>query len=675
MTSIMNSGGHGSEKAVPSEPFAPANENIAAPALADVDALIDDASGALAGLQREDGHIIFELEADATIPSEYILMNHFIGDPEPETETELADHIRTLQSDTHGGWPLFFEGDFNISASVKAYYALKIAGDDVDAPHMRRARGAILHHGGAETSNVFTRYALALFEQVPWRAAPVMPPELMLMPRWFPMNMWKLAYWSRTVVAPLLILAALKPKAENPRGIDCQELFVTPPEKVRKWHINPTGSAWGEFFLALDKVLQRAGPLFPRRTRTKALQKAIDFIKPRLNGEDGLGAIFPAMANSVMAFHALGYGHDHPDFITARQSVRGLLTEKTEGTADSPGKTRYCQPCTSPIWDTALAAHALAESGGDEDAPRLIAACDWLAERQITEVKGDWAVNAPDVEPGGWAFQYNNDHYPDVDDTAVVGMILHRADPERYAPQIARAITWIEGMQSTNGGWGAFDIDNDAHFLNSIPFADHGALLDPPTADVTARCLSFLAQLGHQRGHPVIEKGVAYLKAEQEDDGSWFGRWGTNYIYGTWSVLCALNALNEDMKSDYIKRSVKWLFDQQRLDGGWGEDGASYDPARRSEVRTSTPSQTSWAILGLMAAGETDHPAVARGVSFIMTQPRDGARWEEPWFTAVGFPRVFYLRYHGYSAYFPTWALARYRNLKRGNSGDVPWGM
>ncbi len=673
MTSLMSTGGHGTKKAEFDPNLTPANENTAAPALADVDELVRDASTALSNLQKEDGHIVFELEADATIPSEYIFMNHFIGDPEPEIEAELADHIRTLQSETHGGWPLFYKGDFNISASVKAYYALKIAGDDIEAPHMRRAREAILHHGGAETANVFTRYALALFGQVPWRAAPSMPAELMLMPRWFPVNIWKFAYWSRTVIAPLLILAALKPRAVNPRDVHCQEIFATPPEMVKKWHINPTGSAWGEFFLALDKVLQKVEPMFPRKQRKKALQRAIDFITPRLNGEDGLGAIFPAMANSVMAFHALGYSHDHPDFVTARNSVRALLTEGTD--EKSPGKTRYCQPCVSPIWDTSLAAHALAESTNEEDQDKLIAACDWLVERQIVDLKGDWAINAPDVPPGGWAFQYRNDHYPDVDDTAVVGMLLHRVDPERYETSIRRAAVWIEGMQSTNGGWGAFDIDNNADFLNSIPFADHGALLDPPTSDVTARCLSFLAQLEYDRAHPVVVKGVDFLKSEQEEDGSWFGRWGTNYVYGTWSVLCALNALGEDMQAPYVRRSVDWLLARQRSDGGWGEDGATYDLTRRSEVKASTPSQSAWALLGLMAAGETDHPAVARGVSYIMEQPRDGARWDEPWFTAVGFPRVFYLRYHGYSAYFPTWALARYSNLKRGNSRKVNWGM
>ena len=633
-----------------------------------------ESAGALLALQKPDGHFVFELEADATIPAEYIFLNHFLGEPEPEVEAELGTYLRSIQSERHGGWPLFHDGDLNISASVKAYYALKLIGDDPQAPHMVRARDAILAHGGAERSNVFTRYALALFGQVPWHAAPAMPAELMLMPRWFPINIWKVSYWSRTVIAPLLILAALKPLARNPRRIDCQEIFREPPEEVKRWNHNPTGKLWGEFFLALDKLLQPADKyLFPRLPfRRRAMDQAVDFITERLNGEDGLGAIFPAMANTVMAFDALGYPRDHPHCVTALRSVRDLLVGAAR---DRDGRPRYCQPCVSPIWDTALAAHALLEAGTPADDPRLIAACDWLAEREITTVTGDWAVNAPGIEPGGWAFQYRNDHYPDVDDTAVVGMLLHRVDPERYAAQIGRAARWIEGMQSSNGGWGAFDIDNNADFLNSIPFADHGALLDPPTSDVTARCVSFLAQIGHRKDNPAVARGLKFLRREQEADGSWFGRWGTNYIYGTWSVLCALNAAGEDMRAPYVRKAVEWLLSCQRPDGGWGEDGATYCEERRGEAKDSTPSQTAWALLGLMAAGETEHPALERGIGYLVAHPRQGARWEEPWFTAVGFPRVFYLRYHGYAAYFPTWALGRFGRLKRTNSRVVEWGM
>ena len=633
-----------------------------------LDAVIGEAARGLTDLQKPDGHLIFDLEADATIPAEYIFLNHFLDDREPELEAELADYIRSIQGE-HGGWPLFHKGDLNLSASVKAYYALKIAGDDPGAPHMVRARQAILDHGGAERSNVFTRYALALFGQVPWRAVPVMPVELMLMPRWFPVNMWDFSYWSRTVIAPLLVLAALKPKARNPLGVGIPELFARPADRIEDYLSNPTGSRWGDFFLLVDRVLRRVERFFPKGTRQKAIDRAIAFITERLNGEDGLGAIFPAMANSVMMFDALGYPRDHPDYVTALKSVRDLVSAKKDG------KPRFIQPCVSPIWDTSLGSHAMMEAGAEIDDKAVRKACDWLVDRQITDVDGDWAVNAPGVKSGGWAFQYNNDHYPDVDDTAVVGMALHRADPEAFKEPIDLAVDWIEGMQSANGGWGAFDIDNDKDFLNNIPFADHGALLDPPTADVSARCISFLCQLGHDRSHPVVARGLDYLRAEQEEDGSWYGRWGTNYVYGTWSVLCALNAAGDDPAAPHIRKAVDWLVAQQREDGGWGEDGATYDKARRGEVKESTASQTAWAVMGLMAAGEVDHPAVERGIRYLLAGRREGAQWDEPWFTAVGFPRVFYLRYHGYSAYFPLWALARYRNLARSNSKRVAHGM
>jgi squalene-hopene/tetraprenyl-beta-curcumene cyclase len=636
------------------------------PLLDRVGAIVGEAARWLAARQAGDGHWLFELEADATIPAEYILLDHYLGRVDGPVEAKLANYLRAIQG-SHGGWPLYHDGDFDVSASVKAYYALKLAGDDADAPHMARARRAILDHGGAARCNVFTRIALALFGQVPWRAAPVMRVEALLLPRWAPFHVEKVSYWSRTVMVPLLVLAALKPKARNPRNVGIAELFLVPPEDETRYTRNATGSWLGSLLLGLDRLGRIAEPLFPRALERRAIDKAMAFVKERLNGEDGLGGIFPAMANALMAFDALGYPPDHPDCLIARRAIDKLLVFKNG--------SGYCQPCLSPVWDTSLAAHAMLEAGGPAEGRAVGEACRWLVGRQILDVEGDWTSQRAGVRPGGWAFQYRNDHYPDVDDTAVVAMALHRADADGCRAAIDRAAAWIVGMQSRNGGWGAFDADNDHSFLNHIPFADHGALLDPPTSDVTARCLGMLLQLGYPRDHPAVTRGLEFLRREQEDDGSWFGRWGTNYVYGTWSALCALNAAGEDAGAAHMRKAVAWLQAHQRADGGWGEDCATYWERRRGEAKASTPSQTAWALLGLMAAGEVDSESVRRGIEYLLRAPRDGGKWREEYYNAVGFPRVFYLRYHGYSAYFPLWALARYRNLKASNARAVPFGM
>ena len=634
-------------------------------ATGDLATAIERAESALQSRQNSDGHWVFELEADATIPAEYVLLEHYLDRIDPALEQKIGVYLRRIQGD-HGGWPLYHGGAFNISASVKAYFALKAIGDDPGAPHMARARKAILAAGGAERTNVFTRIQLALFGQVPWRAVPVMPIEIMGLPRWFPFHLLKVSYWSRTVIVPLLVLMALKPRARNPRNIHVPELFATPPERITDWIRGPYRSQWGRFFKAIDAVLQKADPHVGLERRQKHIDAAVAWVQERLNGEDGLGAIYPAMANSVMMYDVLGYAPDHPDFATAWKSVQKLVTVAED--------EAYCQPCLSPIWDTGLAAHAMAEAKG-QLAPEVDAAARWLLDRQITELRGDWAEIRPDAPPGGWAFQYNNDHYPDVDDTAVVGMLLHRNGDPAYAQAIERARAWIIGMQSKNGGWGAFDADNNHDFLNHIPFADHGALLDPPTADVTARCVSFLAQLGHAEDLPVISRALDFLRSDQEKEGCWFGRWGTNYIYGTWSVLCALNAAGVPQDDPMVAKAVSWLLARQRPEGGWGEDCASFEGAPKGEYDQSLPSQTAWAVLGLMAAGQTDHPAVARGIDWLQTMQKDDGEWDELPYNAVGFPKVFYLRYHGYRLFFPLLAMARYRNLRQGNSRQVMWGF
>ncbi|MGT2472841.1 squalene--hopene cyclase [Paraburkholderia terrae] len=654
-------------------PVAAALATGAAPVDA-LDAAVTRATDAILAAQKDDGHWVYELEADATIPAEYVLLVHYLGEtPNVELEQKIARYLRRIQL-ADGGWPLFTDGAMDVSASVKAYFALKMIGDSVDAEHMVRARECILAHGGAEAANVFTRILLALFGVVTWYAVPMMPVEIMSLPKWFPFHLSKVSYWARTVIVPLLVLNAKRPVARNPRGVRIDELFrgapVTTGLLPRSGH---QSKSWFAFFRAVDGVLRVTDGLFPKRSRERAIKAAVDFVDERLNGEDGLGAIFPAMANSVMMYDVLGYPADHPKRAIARQSIDKLLVIHED--------EAYCQPCLSPVWDTSLAAHALLETGdtrAEEAAERGLA---WLRPLQILDVRGDWISRRPDVRPGGWAFQYNNAHYPDVDDTAVVALAMHRSaaltQSDVDANAIARAREWVVGMQSSDGGWGAFEPENTQYYLNNIPFSDHGALLDPPTADVSGRCLSMLAQLGEMPAtSEPARRAYDYLLKEQEDDGSWYGRWGMNYIYGTWTALCALNAAGISHDDARIKRAAQWLVSIQNADGGWGEDGTSYKLDYRGyEKAASIPSQTAWALLGLMAVGYVDHPAVARGIEYLKSEQRDHGLWDETRFSATGFPRVFYLRYHGYRKFFPLWALARYRNLTRAGQKRVAFGL
>jgi squalene-hopene/tetraprenyl-beta-curcumene cyclase len=654
-------------------PVAAALATGAAPVDA-LDAAVTRATDAILAAQQDDGHWVYELEADATIPAEYVLLVHYLGEtPNVDLEQKIARYLRRIQL-PGGGWPLFTDGAMDVSASVKAYFALKMIGDSADAEHMVRAREAILANGGAEAANVFTRILLALFGVVTWYAVPMMPVEIMLLPKWFPFHLSTVSYWARTVIVPLLVLNAKRPVARNPLGVRIDELFrgapVTTGLLPRSGH---QSKSWFAFFRAVDGVLRVTDGLFPKRSRERAIKAAVDFVDERLNGEDGLGAIFPAMANSVMMYDVLGYPADHPKRAIARQSIDKLLVIHED--------EAYCQPCLSPVWDTSLAAHALLETGdtrAEEAAERGLA---WLRPLQILDVRGDWISRRPDVRPGGWAFQYNNAHYPDVDDTAVVALAMHRSaaltQSDVDANAIARAREWVVGMQSSDGGWGAFEPENTQYYLNNIPFSDHGALLDPPTADVSGRCLSMLAQLGEMPAtSEPARRAYDYLLKEQEDDGSWYGRWGMNYIYGTWTALCALNAAGISHDDARIKRAAQWLVSIQNADGGWGEDGTSYKLDYRGyEKAASIPSQAAWALLGLMAVGYVDHPAVARGIEYLKSEQRDHGLWDETRFSATGFPRVFYLRYHGYRKFFPLWALARYRNLTRAGQKRVAFGL
>jgi len=525
---------------------------------------------------------------------------------------------------------------------------------------MVRARKAILERGGAARSNVFTRITLALFGQIPWRGCPYLPVEIMLFPRWFPFHLSKVAYWSRAVMVPLFILCTLKPVARNPLKVNVRELFTTPPENERDYFRGTGGkSALAALLRVLDRMAYTADGLVPKFLRARAMKRAESWMLERLNGEDGLGAIFPAMVNALEAMVILGYPVDHPHRTTAKRALEKLLVNNVSHA--------YCQPCVSPVWDTGLACLAMQATGGSTAHGAWGRGLDWLQTKQLLDAPGDWRDRRPHLKGGGWAFQFDNGHYPDLDDTAAVAWALHQADdPARYEFTITRALDWLAGMQSANGAFAAYDMDNTYYYLNAIPFADHDALLDPPTSDVTARVVAAMARAERPKDKPVLERAIAYLRGEQEDNGSWFGRWGTNYIYGTWSVLSALALAGISRHDPAVRRAVSWLAGQQNSDGGWGESNDSYRfAAGKTPPSASTAHQTAWALLAMIASGEAGSVNVRRGVDYLMrTQQADGL-WSDPHFTAPGFPRVFYLRYHGYCAYFPLWALASYRNATR----------
>ena len=626
----------------------------------DLNRAIEKAQDQLLSLQNDNGYWVFELEADCTIPSEYILMMNYLGEIDEALQSKIANYLRSRQSQD-GSYPLFTGGFSDISCSTKVYYALKLAGDSIEAEHMVRLRNYILSKGGAAKANVFTRIMLATFEQLPWRGVPYIPVEIMLFPSWFPFHLDKVAYWSRTVMVPLFILCTLKAKAKNPKKINILELFVTHPDEEQ--HYFPERTILNKVFLGLDFLGRATRPLIPKKSRDLAIVKAKDWIIERLNGEDGLGGICPAMMAAYQALLLLGMPKDHELIVTARKAIDKLLVINEHDA--------YCQPCLSPVWDTALAALALQEVDKGLDAinpvtnQSLTRAYEWLKSKQLSDEPGDWRISKPNLEGGGWAFQFENPYYPDVDDTAVVGFAMAESKLPNLEESIHRATRWIVGMQSKNGGYGAFDVDNTHYYLDEIPFADHGALLDPPTTDVSARCAMLMAKVAqdHDEYLPALERTIDYIRNEQEVDGSWFGRWGTNYIYGTWSALLGLEQTSLSKTDPMYVNAVKWLKSKQREDGGWGEDNASYhDKNLSGAYHFSTAFQTAWAVLGLMAAGEVASPEVKAGINFILHNQQADGVWNDKCFTAPGFPKVFYLKYHGYDKFFPLWALARFRN-------------
>lgn len=617
---------------------------------------VQNATGALLGLQHPDGSWCFELEADCTIPAEYILMMHYMDELDESLQRKLVSYLRGRQGED-GGWPLYHGGGAEISCSVKAYYALKLAGDNPDLPHMGKARETILRLGGASRVNVFTRIMLAIFEQVPWRAVPFLPVECILLPRWFPFHLSKVSYWSRTVMVPLFILYTFKARARNPKRVSIRELFITDPWQETDYF--PTHSTLNRAFLMLDRLGLRLYPRIPQGLRRRAIRKAEGWLLERLNGEGGLGAIFPAMVNAYEALGLLGYPVDHPLRAIQRRAIDDLLVVMEH--------SAYCQPCVSPVWDTAWACIALQQVGDERGNAAVTKSFKWLAQKQLLEEPQDWRFNRPQVRSGGWPFQFENSHYPDLDDTAAVAYAMHKSGDESFDSTVQRAAEWICGMQSRNGGFASFDADNDHTYLNEIPFADHGALLDPPTEDVSGRCAMLLSQLGTSECQSAKKKCLDYLFRSQEPDGSWYGRWGTNYIYGTWSVLMGLEEAGIGVEHQAVKRAAAWLKNTQRADGGWGEGCDTYfDPSKRGRGERSTSFHTAWALLGLMSSGEVHSDSVGRGIDFLLRTQLPNGVWSDPDFNAPGFPRVFYLKYHGYDKYFPLLALARYRNLTAG---------
>jgi squalene-hopene/tetraprenyl-beta-curcumene cyclase len=630
-----------------------------------LDGAIELAKTQLLGLQNQPGYWVFELEADCTIPAEYILMMHYLDEIDPQLQAKIANFLRGQQN-PDGSYSLYKGGAGDISCTIKAYYALKLAGDDIQSPLLTMAGEWIRAQGGAAKANVFTRIMLAMFEQVPWRATPFIPVEIMLLPKWFPFHLDKVSYWSRTVMVPLSILCSYKVKARNPGKIGVSELFLIPPDQETNY-FSHVKTPLGKTILILDRLGQCLEGFIPGGIRRKATAKAHDWFMARLNGIDGLGAIFTAMVSAYEVMDYLGVSADDPQRRIARAAIDKLLVVKPD--------SAYCQPCVSPIWDTGLAALALQEVDRQASDPQtqqaLAAALHWLAGKQLRDEPGDWQIQRPNLPGGGWAFQFGNSYYPDVDDTAVVAVAMLQAHDQTFTENIQRAGVWIAGMQSRNGGYGAFDADNTYYYLNQIPFADHGALLDPPTADVSGRCIMLLSPLVKQNPQyqAVIDKCIAYLRVQQENDGCWFGRWGTNYIYGTWSVLYGYEAAGIPRKDPSIRKAVLWLKAKQRTDGGWGEENLSYhDASVRGEADNSTAFHTALAILALLSAGETDSPAVEAGVQHLLkTQQADGF-WHDDSFNAPGFPKFFYLKYHGYDKFFPLWALARYRNQRHAGS-------
>lgn len=621
--------------------------------------------------QQDDGHWCAELEGDTILESEYLLLMAWLGREHSENSLAAARYIEQQQN-ADGGWSQFPGGPLDVSVSVKAYFALKLTGTPADAPHMQRARQQILAAGGADRVNSFTRFYLALLGQIPYEQCPAAPPELVLLPDWAPINLYQMSAWSRTIVVPLTIMWALKPQRQLRAEQGIAELFCERPENwppLRSPGLSGPPSKWERLFRGLDSLLKWCERHQLRPLRRRALRAAETWMLERFEESDGLGAIFPPIVWSIIALRSLGYELDHPAVQYCFEQLDGLMIRERQGDHD----TVRLQPCKSPVWDTAIAQRALlaaTRSGATSAAPlqnAVARSTDWLLDREVRRA-GDWARRAK-AEPSGWFFEYRNVFYPDIDDTIMVLMALGAASEQscetstvtRIDEACSRALRWVLALQNRDGGWGAFDRDNNAEFLCHVPFADHNAMIDPSTPDITARVLEALASCGVTQQHPAVQRALRFLRETQQPGGCWYGRWGVNYIYGTWQVLVGLAAIGAQPTDPMITRGVEWLLRHQQPCGGWGESVLSYsDPAWHGRG-TPTASQTAWALLGLMAGQCADRAAVARGIQYLVETQQPDGHWDEPEFTGTGFPLVFYLRYHMYPMYFPLLALAGWK--------------
>ena len=621
-----------------------------------LDESLDRASAFLIDLQHDDGYWLGELEADTTLESDYIFYLHVIGKFDHTRVHKLAEYVRCRQL-SDGGWNIYQGGPSGVDATVKAYFALKLAGDAPNAPHMLKACRRVRELGGLERTNSFTRFYLALAGVIEWDMVPAVPPELMLLPNWAPINIYEMSSWTRAIVIPLTILYAKKPCWPVPVSAHLDELFCDKSNAKAAFKMQP-GINWRNAFLALDQTLKvyERSPWKPGRD--VAVSRAAKWMVEHLERSEGLAAIYPAMMNSIFALMALGRSPLDP--ATAREIYEFSRLEIEEDT------TVRLQPCLSPVWDTAIAAFTLLECESRDHAA-LVKATEWLLDKQILG-PGDWQIKNRDAAPGGWAFEFRNDFYPDVDDTAFVLMALQNApcpDQVRLQQSIDLGIKWLLSMQNRDGGWGAFDKDNDRVFLNNIPFADHNAMLDPSSPDVTARVVECLGRFGWTTSNPAIQRAVEYMLREQYAEGPWYGRWGVNYVYGTSGVLRALAAVG--LKNDHpaMVKAVEWLRSVQNADGGFGETCTSYDDPALMGRGESTASQTAWGLLGLLTVFQPNDSAVQSAAAYLLEHQNEAGSWDEGPFTGTGFPKVFYLKYHLYRHYFPMFALARYRQLAR----------